>query len=279
MSIILVILKWVGIVAGGIVGLVILLAVLVVCVPVCYQLSGDNRDVVRYQYRVSWLCHIVSVAKKMDSDKVWLRLFGIPVKCLAGGNKRQKKKSTAKQSTDGRAVPPPEAEEKSSLPSGGQSSGEKVTGRHNEKREKKRDRRKGRGKRKVKKSFSFAKLSSIIKFMRTAENQRAFRTVWRELGGLIRYLAPRKVQGKLVIGTGDPSYTGLVIGGISLLPFAYREGVIITPDFDEKILQAEGKIKGRIQVLYVLKLCVRLYRDRELRRLWDNIQKFKKEAA
>ena len=111
------------------------------------------------------------------------------------------------------------------------------------------------------------------------ENRHAFHKIRSELWNVLCYLAPRKVKGRFVVGTGDPSSTGLVIGGISLLPFAYQEGIEITPDFDDKVFQADGMIKGRIQVYYFVRLCIRLYRDKELRKLWNNIQKFKKEAA
>ncbi len=100
-----------------------------------------------------------------------------------------------------------------------------------------------------------------------------------ELRLLLCYLAPRKINGRFVIGTGDPASTGLLIGGISLLPFAYREGIVITPDFDDRVFAADGMIKGQIRILYFIRLCIRLYRDKELRKLWNKIQKLKKEAA
>lgn len=284
MSVFLVILKWVGIVAGGLVGFVLLLALLVVCVPVRYHLSGNNRDVICYRYRVSWMCRVVSVVKKMDSDAVWLKVFGIPVRCLARGRDRPKAKPGNKQEMG-------KKEKEDHRPEDGQSQRENLKPERQErtgetesvggsgKKGKTGKKKKQKTVSQKKKFFSFNKLSSIINFMRTAENKSAFRIVWRELRLLIRYLAPRKVRGYLVIGTGDPSSTGLVIGGISLFPFAYQEGVTITPDFDEKILQAEGMIKGQMQVLYFLRLGIRLYRDQEIRKLWSNIQKLKKEAA
>lgn len=287
MAIFLAILKWIGIVLGGLLGLVLLLAVLVMCVPVCYQISGNNRDVISYQYRVSWLFRFLSVKKRMDSDEVWFRIAGIPVVCLAGRKKqrRKKKKGEGDKSEDetvspaGKDAGTKKAAGKISGPSGEKPEHIPDPPAKGRKEKKKRSRRKKTKKKNAKKTFSFEKLSSIIKFMRAAETRYVIRTVRMELRQLIRYLAPRKVRGQLVIGTGDPSSTGLLIGGLSLFPFVYQEGVSVTPDFDEKILQAEGMIRGRIRVLYFVKLCIRLYRDRELRKMWNKIQKLKKEAA
>lgn len=284
MAIVLAILKWIGIVAGGVLGLVLLFAVLIISVPVRYELSGNNRDVLCYQYRLSWLCRMVSVRKKMDSDEVWFRVFGIPVFRFAGGepaeddqrDKKSRRKNQKKSEKPGKH----EKQQKpaSMITSSGENSDKaKQTTAHSEKRKKK----KAAGKRSDnrKKFFSFDVLSGIINFVRDTENRNAFRKIRKEICSLVRYLAPQKIRGCVVIGTGDPSSTGLMIGGISLLPFAYQDGLEITPDFDEKIFQADGMIKGRIRILYLLKLCIRLYRDEELKKLWDNIQKLKKEAA
>lgn len=81
------------------------------------------------------------------------------------------------------------------------------------------------------------------------------------------------------MGTGDPSTTGMLLGGISLFPVAYQDGLRIVPDFEEKHFEADGFIKGRIRMIYFLRLLHRLYQDRELKALWKQINKVKKEAA
>ena len=79
MAIVLAILKWIGIVAGGVLGLAVLFVCLILFVPVRYYLAGDNRDTLCYQFRVSWLCRAVSLRKKRNSDEICFRIFGIPV--------------------------------------------------------------------------------------------------------------------------------------------------------------------------------------------------------
>ncbi len=219
MAIVLAILKWIGIVLGGVLGLALLFGVLVVFVPVRYRLSGS------YQFRVSWLCRIVSVGKRINSDAIWLRLLGIPVVRLAGDSPGKKERASAGATGTDRGAgeekagsEEPESRPQSGKPGGNHDAGHAQTGK-------------------------------------------------------------KKSIPKGESGTGDPASTGLLIGGISLLPFAYREGIVITPDFDDRVFAADGMIKGQIRILYFIRLCIRLYRDKELRKLWNKIQKLKKEAA
>lgn len=284
MAIVLAILKWIGIVLGGVLGMALLLGVLVVFVPVRYRLSGNNQDVLRYQFRVSWLCRVVSIVKKADSKEIWLRLLGIPVVRLAGDSPgTAERTSTGTPRTDRQVgeeregCEEPDTRQQSGKPGKNYGTGQAQTGKKKSVPGKKGT--SGKKHKKRKKAFSFDILSGIINFVRDTENKRIFRKMRNELQLLLRYLAPRKVRGCFVIGTGDPSSTGLLIGGISLLPFAYQEGIEITPDFDDRVFAADGMIKGQIRVFYFIRLCIRLYRDKELRKLWNKIQKLKKEAA
>ncbi len=284
MAIVLAILKWIGIVLGGVLGLALLFGVLVVFVPVRYRLSGSYQDVLRYQFRVSWLCRIVSVGKRINSDAIWLRLLGIPVVRLAGDSPGKKERASAGATGTDRGAgeekagsEEPESRPQSGKPGGNHDAGHAQTGK--KKSIPKGESTSGKKNKKRKKAFSFDILSGIINFVRDTENKRVFRKMRNELRLLLCYLAPRKINGRFVIGTGDPASTGLLIGGISLLPFAYREGIVITPDFDDRVFAADGMIKGQIRILYFIRLCIRLYRDKELRKLWNKIQKLKKEAA
>lgn len=270
MWIVLTILKWIGIVLGGILGLLLFLVALIVFVPVRYRVQGSNRNSITYSFRFSWLLSIVAIVKREQSDKIVLKILGIPIKCLSGGNRKRDKKSVAettlveKKPKDNNESPKKEpvesvkkelADEKRTVSVGQQS------------------------KRKKKKIFSFDKVSSIIGLVRDSDNRRVVRRLLREVKLLIYYLSPSKVRGTAIVGTGDPCTTGLLFGGISVCPIVYQDGVQIMPDFEEKHFEAEGYIKGRIRVVYFLRLFLRLYQDRELKHLWKQINKVKKEAA
>ena len=280
MWVVLAILKWIGIILGGILGLLLFLVALVIFVPVRYRVQGSSRGGMSYSFGFSWLCSAVAVCKKTSSDKIMLKIFGIPVKCLAGGDEREQKEKTSKQKGEKKSGSEKQAA-KETIKS--KSEKEKPQKEESNKEAPRAKRQKGRVKEKKeakrKKSFSFGRLSSIIGLVKDNNNRLVIRRLWREIKRLIRYLLPTKVYGTVTFGTGDPCSTGLLLGGISMIPAVYQDGVEIIPDFEEKHFEAEGFAKGRIRVIYFLRLILRLYQDRELKRLWKQINNVKKEAA
>ena len=251
MWIFLLILKWIFIILGILLGLVLLFTALVLCVPVRYRAAGDNHEKIQYSFKVSWLLSIIAVKKKKDSEQIVFSVFGIPIKRM--GNEKPVKKTVVKSEKEKEPEP---------LQDNKEETGEPVLAAQEEKKKQRKDKKKRTfsrtkkaKKKKSKKNFSFQGLSSIMKCVK-----------------------PKKVRGTFAFGTGDPSSTGLVTGLISLFPIAYQEGVYVTPDFEEKRLAADFFVKGRIRVIYFLRLFLRLYQDKELKRMWKQIHRLKKEA-
>lgn len=261
MWILVAILKWIGIILGGIIGLLLLLLALVMCVPIRYRIQGSNRQGTTYSFCFRWLLSIVVVKKKVNSQKIVLSVFGIPIKRLAGSDKKKNDKESKKKTEH-------QQMKKSSSSIKQVPSGEQTKQQHTKKEQ-----------RKMKKNFSFDKLSSIIGLVKDNNNRNVAKRLFREFKQLVKYLSPTKIRGEMIVGTGDPCTTGFVFGGISLIPLAYEDGVHIMPDFAEKRFEADGYMKGKIRVIYFLRFVLRLYKDRELKRLWKQINKVKKEAA
>ncbi len=260
MWIVLTILKWIGFIFGGILALLLFFSALVIFVPLRYYVRVNSQDKLTYSYCFRWLS-VVAVRKGAHSDRVLLTLFGIPIKCLAGGKKdTEKKKDEKPDSLDNNHQSEPLDKEKKP-------------------RKKRRKKTAGLKRDKSKKSFSFARVSSIIGLVKESKNRRVIKKLLREILLLLQYLSPTRIRGRIIVGTGDPCTTGMLLGGISLFPAAYQDGVRIVPDFEEKHFEADGFIKGRIRMIYFLRLLHRLYQDRELKALWKQINKVKKEAA
>lgn len=278
MWIVLAVLKWIGILLAGTIGLVLLLTLLVLAVPVRYRVMGerDSEEGVRYAYCVSWFLHLVTIRKKKTSGRVRLYVLGIPVRTLAGGDvpkkdaKRSGKKAETgaaqeneKGSADAKEKEMKETVEKTESAADFSSADVLLSAAKKRKKKRRKIKKKQRGQ---KKSFSFEKISSIINFVGASENKRAFSFLFRECRALLRYLFPRRIKGTLIFGTGDPAYTGLLTGGLCLFPVVYREGVRIVPDFEQKIFQMDGSIKGRLRVIYLVRLCLRFYRNEDIQR-------------
>ena len=258
---------------GAILGLCLLLFALVIFAPVRYQIRGSVKEEVVYSFKFSWLLSLISIRKKETSDQVRLYVCGIPVRRLAG-SKKETTKEEKRKSADADSVEAETDEKKVEI----KPVKEKRERKSGEPGKRKRIIKKTSGKkRKRKKAFSFRKVSSIIGCVK--QDKKAVKRLFREIRELVHYLAPTRIGGEMIVGTGDPASTGLALGVISLFPAVYQEGVRIRPDFEEKRFEAKGYVKGRIRVIYFLRLLFRLYKDRELKHLWKQINKVKKEAA
>ena len=91
MWIFLLILKWIFIILGILLGLVLLFTALVLCVPVRYRAAGDNHEKIQYSFKVSWLLSIVAVKKKKDSEQIVFSVFGIPIKSRFWQRRKKKR--------------------------------------------------------------------------------------------------------------------------------------------------------------------------------------------
>ncbi len=89
---------------------------------------------------------------------------------------------------------------------------------------------------------------------------------------LLRHIGPRRAKGKITFGFEDPSQTGLVLGAASVFFPVYGGKVILNPDFEEKVLDGDLEMRGRIRLGYLVYLALRLILDRDVR---GSYQKFK----
>lgn len=81
LQIILIILKFVGITAGILLALILAVALLILFVPVRYDLSGEKKEELAARGKVHWLFHIVTFQVIYEKEEVRqiLRIFGVPV--------------------------------------------------------------------------------------------------------------------------------------------------------------------------------------------------------
>lgn len=97
-----------------------------------------------------------------------------------------------------------------------------------------------------------------------------------EVISLLKKILPGKIKGRLLIGTGDPASTGQVLAAYGMLYPLIGGRIDLEPDFENKIIDGELLLKGKITVIRALKTAFVLYRNKDLRKV---IKLFKREAA
>lgn len=94
MSVVLLILKIIGLLLLAILGLLLLVVLLVLLVPVRYRICGkvDGDDGITAELRLNWLCHLVSYRLLFlnKERKKTLKIFGIPLRREGKEAKRDK---------------------------------------------------------------------------------------------------------------------------------------------------------------------------------------------
>ncbi len=109
LHILLMILKWIGILLLSVLGFVLLLILLVLFVPVRYRIRGSYEETPEAKITVSWLFHILHAKVRYQDTLFWqLRIFGIPIK--ASG--RPKKEKTKNGDRDSKKIKADKAKQK-----------------------------------------------------------------------------------------------------------------------------------------------------------------------
>lgn len=106
--------------------------------------------------------------------------------------------------------------------------------------------------------------------------QRAYKVCSTQIVRLLKGILPKKLEGTLRIGTGDPAGTGQVMAVYGILYPLLGDNIAITPDFEEQVIEGRLNIKGKITVFCILKTAWIIYFNKDLRRV---IKLFKREAA
>lgn len=97
------------------------------------------------------------------------------------------------------------------------------------------------------------------------EGKAAVKNVFAQLWVLIKKIKPSKIEGDLIIGTGDPASTGQVIGAIAAIYGFFPKKLQIMPDFEEKRYEGNLHIKGKLRLIHVVVIAFKLIADKNIR--------------
>lgn len=299
MSIILFILKLIGIILLALLGFVFVVLLIILFVPVRYQILGKIEEKGFVQIKVSWLMHLIIFCADYRENKwksCW-RILGIHKKPK---EKRGRKKQRGEKAQDieedinkdeiqyAQTV----AESKSiqqlkyvqvedetlvtqnSAPEKNQQQ-EKMFGRMFQRMQMLFGAIKAR-------THSFFNVIQKIKTVipRTGKkilalrnavidetNKIVFLAILAEVKYLLRHFKFHKLMAALRFSMGDPAVTGQTLGLFSMLPILYQHPVSLIPEFESEEVYIKGtfEIKGHIRLIHLVVSFVRLWKVKEVR--------------
>lgn len=310
---ILLLLKWLGILLLVVLGLLVAVILLALFAPVRYRgrikKTEASREVFGADGLISWLNPLLRVRILYGEKKLRYKVRVLGICCFNSEKpkkertKKEKKKREKKQSgkkSKGNGKEPPAIENNTAKEN------IRVCENTAESSEKKRDvplteeKNQGTVKNgKIKKAFRkvtqipakikqkithivntikllWHKKEKVVSFLEDELHKTAIGKAWVIIKKMLHHVLPGKIKGYVEFGTGEPETTGKALGVLGMLYGVYGKGVTIVPDFYEKRLVADVFFKGRIRLVTVLVHCLRLIRDKQIKRLYHNWKKLLK---
>lgn len=297
-SIILSILKIIGITLLCILGLILLVLIVVLFVPIRYKVTADsniNENVKDYHVRakVSWLLHLVHGKYEYPGEDGFVLKVG---PFTVYGKKKEEKKEKKKNKKE-KTVEVATEEKRENLISD-EVPKQKATGGDNileetleevleDEKEKKQKRRNLKEKilytrQKIcdkmneirqKIQYIFKNIKKYIGILQSEEFKESFALCKDSLVRLFCMIKPRKVKIKATAGMGSPDKTGYMCAAIGVISPFFKKQIQVIPDFENFVIEGNAVVKGRIYLFVVLIIAIKLFFDKNIRKVMDMFHK------
>lgn len=302
MSIILLLLKIIGIILLSVLGILILLILLVLFVPAHYSAEGTIGEQNGIQGKIHWLFHILtfSFAYKDGGFDYSLRIFGIKKRIRKNNMEMDEEdwEEDSQPSKESEAMPdgktdrtweqekdPQEREQQDfsrarlRLPKQ-----QKSLDSPRENPYQKLKRRMGEFYQRIELlvqkilymvTHIREQVSDIKKMIMDEMNKKSVLNILKELKYLLKHFRFRKIYTDLAFSIGDPALTGQALGVLCMIPAMYRFDLHVYPDFDSEDFYVKGSflLKGYARMTHILISLIRLFSGKEFRTFVKRIMK------
>lgn len=291
MTVLLSILKILGIVLLCILGLLVLLIMLLLFAPVSYRIRGETRQgQTTLKVHGAWCLMALRFSFLMEQGKqlAVLKIFGIKAWKYPSDEKSKQKvekkkvKKKPKKKPGEKSHKEPEKDLEQNPPAVVQE--EQTEKQHEQKRQKKTYKKKfvsvfGKISKTIRSIVEKikaipqkaknigSKIKKVNQWIQDEQNRSAVRFALGKVIGLLKKYGPKHMKADVTYGMEDPAATGQVLAVLSVLPFLYYDKVSIMPDFEAERFYIEGSwdIKGRIQVIHLLKAAIQIWRNPDVK--------------
>lgn len=294
--VILQILAVIGIVLLVLLALLILTVLAVLFVPIRYRASGEKEaDRIEGVAAVSFLYPFLSFKwQRAGNENRWaLRLLGIKLKGspkvdkgkttepektekgkVAESEKTDKGKAeeTAQAAKPEKAAEPVKEEKQPATPSVQNAEAEDAARQAEETGTQETDR--GSSEKKARFTISglcdkMEKIRDNVEYYKerlTAEENRLFLKRTKErIFAVLKSIKPKVLTARVVCGTGSPDTTGYVCAVYGMLYPVIEDRISFTADFENKVLDGELSVKGKVRVVTLVRHGIKILLDKQLK--------------
>lgn len=285
-EIILLILKIIGITALSLLGFVLLLIILVLFVPIRYKIESTNEVDGQIEARgvVSFLLHMIHIRIDYKKNLIYyVKIFGVKIYPRKERNRKKSKtdqneKIVSKEESDLKIKKRDLIEESKIV-----ATSEEKYANNTVKKEKSKKEKREANKKKNKFTFSglydkiketYFSIKKNIDLLTEESTKRAIALCKKELLHILKAIFPRKIKGIVRLGLDNPALTGEIYGGYCALFPIHKGNIVLIPYFEEKNFEYRVKALGRVRIITLIIIAVKVYFNKDIQRL---IKIFKKE--
>lgn len=282
--VILQILAVIGIIMLVLLALLILTVLVVLFVPIRYRASGEKEsDRIEGVAAVSFLYPLLSFKwqRAGNENRFALRLFGIKLRSSRkAGNGKEKK--AGKEAKPEKTAEPVKEEKQPAMPNAQNAETADAaqqteeTGSAGDKTSEKRSADKQEKDTEKKARFTISRLCDKMENIRdnveyykerlTAEENRLFLKRTKErLFAVLKSIKPKVLTARVVCGTGSPDTTGYVCAVYGMLYPVIEDRISFTADFENKVLDGELSVKGKVRVATLVRHGIKILLDKQLK--------------
>ncbi len=284
MTVLLTILKILGIVLLAVLGLVLLIVVLVLCVPIRYNVKARYQDAFKAKAGVHWLLRFIHVKLEAINAQIRVRIcaFGHCFKKLYIG-------SWGEESAEESAAETPEAKKPGAKESAAAEESRKKADEKKKKKAEEPEKKKAELSEEKKDPFDAVfesmeeeeevpeekgggaeKIQALIEkvsdFWDDDKNRFTVELILKQLKKLGKHLLPTYFQLEGRLGLGDPAKTGRIVGQVYRFYPLYGEHIRLDGVYDEKVTEGTVEIRGRIRLGILVEIAVRLLLNKNFRK-------------
>lgn len=305
LHILLLLLKIVGIILLAVLGIMLLLVLILVFTPFRYELDGSSSgdlSSLDVQAKVSFLAQIIRLYIQYQEEQLtwkfcfaWKHFPNKNIETNASENKKEaepKKEVTSKVPVTQKKTVENKQEKKTISVNSGNKTEKMSSEIKKDKTEDSKNAKTGIIK-KIERLFQKLKctfrkiydMMAVLKektdeikdFIDDETHRSAFCKFLLEAKRFLKKVKPKVLDGAITFGFEDPSITGRILGGISMIYPYFQEHLTISADFEEKTLSGKLYIKGRIRLSMILSFLLYLFLDKTVRITVHHILKLSKK--
>lgn len=125
----------------------------------------------------------------------------------------------------------------------------------------------------------YEKYELIANLWNKKSTQIAFTRIKNYVSKLCKNILPKKKAICINIGFEDPAQTGVVLAVLGSLYGAIGDTFKVNPNFEDKECSINCKLIGKIRVLALGLIFIKIMRDKAIKRLVSNIEKLKEDLS